>query len=102
MVRMKRTIKLTIVVICACWSVATYGAMYAEAQHWSNGYLSHEHSERDHMRALLWAIFPIEWVIAPFFTNGYAHGFQYRHRHSHFCERGEVLKNDGCEYNGIV
>ena len=73
----------------------TYGAIYAEAQHWSGGWLSHRSSARDHFRAVTWAIFPPMWCLAPFITNGYEAGFQFSHHHKRFCAEGEV--NSDCE-----
>ena len=75
--------------------VTTYGSIYSSAQHWSNGWLSHESNSTDHLRALSWAMFPPMWVMAQIITNGYADGFQFRHHHTRFCLTvDDFLRND--------
>ena len=69
--------------------VATYGGIYSDQQHWIDGWSSHNKNVTHHLMALNWAIFPPMWIIAPFITSGYEHGFQFRHHHTKFCGKGE-------------
>jgi hypothetical protein len=78
----------------------TYGGIYSWAQHWSGGWLSHEHNTTDHLRALNWAIFPPMWILAPIITNGYEDGLQFRHHHARFCRTVDDFlnqENNHCE-----
>lgn len=67
----------------------TYGSMYSWAQHWSDGWLSHEQNVNHHLMAAEWALFPPMWIVAPIITSGYADGFQFRHHHTGFCRTSE-------------